>query len=243
MVKLPTSEERLIRAKLLVVAAEEEMLLAIMFHETWKPTAYDGDLRARIGGSYAAHTFEIIRLALRREVVMALMRLWDDHRQALKLNSIVDVLQSAECFDGLMRERIAAVGATEEEADTLRDTHRKFRDDMVALVRKHTHSNDPSPLLDRLRTIRHERLAHRQAEQPTDPAGLLATDEEVEDLYQDSRRIINYMALLLLGRSFYLALDSGRPYRESARYFWESVRGEGAEGHPRFEGARRWRPL
>lgn len=49
-------EHRLTRAKLLVAAAEDEMLLAIMFHETWKPTAYDGDLRDRLGGSYAAHT-------------------------------------------------------------------------------------------------------------------------------------------------------------------------------------------
>lgn len=239
---MTNSERRLTRAKALVAAAEDEMLLAIMFHETWKPTAYDGDLRDRIGGSYAAHTFEIIRLALRREVVMALMRLWDDHRQALKINSIVDILQSGECFDALIRERVSAVGMPEEDAEALREMQRRLRNEMVNLVRKHTHSNDPSPLLNRLRTIRHEQLAHRQAEQPTDPAGLLATDEEVEELYQDSRKIINYMALLLLGRSFYLALDSGRPYRESAQYFWESVRGEGAEGHPRFERARR-RPL
>jgi hypothetical protein len=239
---MANNEHRLRRAKLLVAAAEDEMLLAVMFHETWKPTAYDGDLRDRIGGSYAAHTFEIIRLALRREVVMALMRLWDDHRQALKINSIVDILQSGECFDALMRERVSVLGVPEEDADAIREMELRQRDEMVTLVRKHTHSNDPSPLLDRLRTIRHEQLAHRQAEQPTDPADLLATDEEVEELYQDTRKIINYMALLLLGRSFYLALDSGRSYRESAQYFWESVRGEGAEGHPRVERVRR-RPL
>ncbi len=48
-----------------VSAAQQEFDMAVMFHETWKPTAYDDDLHRRMGSSYATHTFNVVRVALR----------------------------------------------------------------------------------------------------------------------------------------------------------------------------------
>ena len=65
-----------LRAK--VTAAHEEFDMAVTFHEAWKPAAYDSDLHVRMGASYASHTFLTVRTALRREMLLALMRLWDN---------------------------------------------------------------------------------------------------------------------------------------------------------------------
>ncbi|MPW23092.1 hypothetical protein GCT13_41570 [Paraburkholderia sp. CNPSo 3157] len=60
------------KLKTLVDTARQEIELAVMFHETWKPTAFDTELHERMGESYATHSFQIIRLSLRRELLLAL---------------------------------------------------------------------------------------------------------------------------------------------------------------------------
>ena len=67
-----------------VEAAREEFDMAARFHKAWKPTAYDTDLHQRIGRSFAAHTFSVVRLALRREMVLAPMRLWDKPKETIR---------------------------------------------------------------------------------------------------------------------------------------------------------------
>jgi hypothetical protein len=42
--------------------------------------AYDKDLHSRMGQSYASQAFLVIRMALRRETLLALMRLWDRNK-------------------------------------------------------------------------------------------------------------------------------------------------------------------
>jgi hypothetical protein len=74
------TQQRIERLKNLVDTARQEIELAVMFHETWRPAAYDTGLHDRIGTSYAAHAFQIIRMSLRRELLLALTRLWDGDR-------------------------------------------------------------------------------------------------------------------------------------------------------------------
>lgn len=57
-----------------VTAAQQEFDMAVMFHEVWKPAAYDTDLHSRMGNSYASQAFLVTRTALRREMVLALVR-------------------------------------------------------------------------------------------------------------------------------------------------------------------------
>ena len=51
--------------------------MAIAFHEVWKPAAYDKSLHERMGVSLATNAFHVVQAALRREMLLALMRLWD----------------------------------------------------------------------------------------------------------------------------------------------------------------------
>ncbi|OFO61518.1 hypothetical protein HMPREF3024_21075 [Achromobacter xylosoxidans] len=63
------------RMKKMVDLARQEIELAVMFHETWRPAAYDTDLHGRIGESYAGNAFLIIRMSLHRELLLALKRI------------------------------------------------------------------------------------------------------------------------------------------------------------------------
>ena len=77
-----------------VNAAQQEFDMTVMFHETWKPTAYDDDLHRRMGTSYATHTFKVLRMALRREMVLALMRRNHRRKQKSGTNASASVVNS-----------------------------------------------------------------------------------------------------------------------------------------------------
>jgi hypothetical protein len=63
--------------------------MAVAFHEVWKPTAYDKALHERMGRSYAGQSFLIVRSALRREMLLALMRIWDTTKGTQSLCKVV----------------------------------------------------------------------------------------------------------------------------------------------------------
>jgi hypothetical protein len=80
-----------LRAK--VTAAREEFDMAVAFHEAWKPAAYDNDLHVRMSASFASNTFLTVRMALRREVLLALMRLWGNDPRVVSMKFIANTLQ------------------------------------------------------------------------------------------------------------------------------------------------------
>src|SRR5438045_716317 len=84
-----------------VKAADEEFHIALAFHEAWKPAAYDKGLHDRIGRSYAANTFRVIAAALRREMLLALLRLWDSNSRAVRMRSVGKTLRKPEVVDEL----------------------------------------------------------------------------------------------------------------------------------------------
>lgn len=51
------------------------------------PMRFDTDLHAGMGESFATNTFMIVRFALRREMLMALNRLWDKDTNAVGMKS------------------------------------------------------------------------------------------------------------------------------------------------------------
>lgn len=232
---MATIEEKLQRAKVAVDAAKEEALLAVQFHETWRPTVADADLRKRMGNSFATHSFHIIRMALRREVFLALMRLWDRDSRTVKVTGLADLLREKACFDALVSQKAGNLGHSFDVTEHMRAALEPKRDEILNLVRKYTGGSEHSTVRDRLTTLRHELLAHRQSHQPTDPAGLQLTDEEVEEFYQDTLEIVRLMLSVFLGLAFDLAGDGGDVYRHHAKYFWIGVCGERTEGHPLFK--------
>jgi hypothetical protein len=92
-----------------VRAAQQEFDLAVTFHVVWKPTAYDRDLRERMGTSYATNAFQVVRAALRREMLLALLRLWDSYPQAVGMESIAETLRDPLIIDQLVVERSARI--------------------------------------------------------------------------------------------------------------------------------------
>src|SRR5579863_10450398 len=84
-----------------VTAAQQEFDLAVAFHEVWKPMAYDKDLLNRMGTSYATQAFAVVRTALRREMLLAMMRLWDTNKQAIRLTWVRAMIREREVIDAL----------------------------------------------------------------------------------------------------------------------------------------------
>lgn len=229
-----TVEDELQKAKVAVEAARDEALLAVQFHETWRPTVADTDLLERMGNSFATHSFHIIRIALRRELLLALMRLWDTNSRTVKVTAIAELLRNRALFDALVHQRTKDRGYSVAVTGCMREALEQNRDDILRLVRKYTDSGEHTTVLNRLRALRHQQLAHRQTHEPTDPAAWHHTDEEVEEFYQDTLEIVRLMLSVFLATAFDIAKDGGYVYRHHADFFWAAVRGERTEGHPRY---------
>jgi hypothetical protein len=63
---MATTDPKILTLRQKVEAAQQEFDMAVTFHEVWKPAAYDTDLHARMGTSYATQAFRVIQTALRR---------------------------------------------------------------------------------------------------------------------------------------------------------------------------------
>jgi hypothetical protein len=214
-----------------VEAAKQEFDMALTFHETWKPAAYDKDLHERMGDSFATHTFLVVRSALRREMLLALMRLWDKDSRAVRMKeSIADVLREQSVVHALAADSAARGMAGWE--DQMRSELSQRAVKAIALVDKYSKGGSHHTVLKNLRRLRHERLAHRQTEAtPVAATGLEATDEEIESFYQDNSELI-HLLLSLVERIAYDPNDTAEVYRFYAKFFWAGVRGERTQGHP-----------
>lgn len=224
-----------------VGAIEQEISLAVMFHETWKPTAYDQQLHARMGISYAAHSFSIIRSALRREMLLAVLRIWDNDDRSIGLRSVLKTLGDDDFFEAFVMHRAgrlnkSRVTLTPEPGqfsgfdDCLRDALLQKKDEMNALVARYSKGGDSYHVVEHLLTMRNVSLAHKQRE-PKAPGRADATDEQIESFYQDSLEIVRLLLSLVQGKAFDLTEAAG-VYQHHARYFWAAARGERTEGHP-----------
>lgn len=226
-------DDKIERMKAAVRAAEDEVVMAVMFHETWKPAAYDVDLQERMGQSFATHSFQIVRWSLRREMLLALMRLWDTNKQGLRMTAIAEALRDEQFFSALVARRasgmrLSAAGV----ADCMRRTLEPKRDTVLQLVQKYSEGGSGFGVLDKLRTLRHERLAHRQTAPASAPRSD-ATDQEVDSFYADNLELVRLLLSLVLATVFDLS-EAADVYRHHAKFFWASARGERTQGHPNY---------
>src|SRR6185437_9237615 len=94
-----------------VRAASQEFDFAIACHEAWKPAAYDTALHHRLSHSYAGNTFLVVRSVLRREMLMALTRLWgEDDKRALGMRFVAKCLSRPAIIQQLADECSAQWG-------------------------------------------------------------------------------------------------------------------------------------
>jgi hypothetical protein len=213
-----------------VTAAQQEFDMAVVFHEVWKPAAYDNDLHSRMGTSYATQAFLVTRIALRREMVLALMRLWDTNKESIRMSLVAATLREADVIDALALDRAKRLGLL-ESIEQMRADLGKRAADAILLISKYKGGSHHA-VLEKLSTLRHERLAHRQiASTPT--TGADATDEEIEEFYQDNSKLICIL-LHAVNAHAYDPEDHAKVYRYYASHFWAGVRGEQTEGHPNY---------
>jgi hypothetical protein len=212
-----TTDSKIVALREKVTAAQQEFDMAVTFHEMWKPAAYDADLHARMGTSYATQAFLITRTALRREMVLALMRIWDRDARAVGMQLIVDAIRTNDMMDALTKDRVANLGIADVEAAIRTDLDKKASD-AIALVTKYGKGGSHAPNLERLRNLRNTRLAHRQAT-PTAAAGADPTDHEIEEFYQDNSKLIRVL-LSLVNAHAYDPEDTAKVFRHYAGQFW-----------------------
>jgi AbiU2 len=142
-----------------VQAAQEVFDLAVVFHEVWKPATYDKDLHQRMGVSYATHTFRAIATALRREIWLALMRLWDKDPRTVRLwdigNSLSD--RNFRLVDVLAADRSARFNDPHIAAEMQKDMRQQAME-VTDLIKDYSKEGLNNTIVEKLRTVRHERL-------------------------------------------------------------------------------------
>ena len=242
-----------------VKAVQEELTTAIGFHEAWKPTAYDTNLHARMGKSFATNTFGIVRIALRREMLLALIRLWDKNSKAISMEAIALTLRKPLVLDALVAECEAQwinqptydCGDTDDLTPEIRvavDKHiktnaeqfareqsallRSAAEQAICIIGNYTSGGSKHATLQHLRTLRNERLAYRQILASIPITSV--TDIEVEIFYQDML-IAAHKLLLAVENTHYDLNETAKIKRRHAELFWKSPRGEMSEGHPDYQ--------
>jgi hypothetical protein len=244
MSKLP-SAFTLAKLKKHVTAAADEFEMAVMFYEAWRTAVDDSSLHERLGTSYATNTFRVIMTALRRELLLALTRMWDTPKSALRLHIIADWIRNPQTIAMIAAERgakiesgmlrsanavsRASVGVITE---SVRETLEEKAVAALAIADKYTKGNPGFAALEKLKAVRNERLAHHEIEAISTP-DKNTTDEEIEEFYRDNAELISLL-LGLANATAYHPEQGAEVYRTYARNFWASVKGERTEGHPFF---------
>ena len=213
---MKTDDPKITKLQAKVTAAKQEFDLAIAFHEIWKPTAYDQDLRRRLGVSYATQAFRVIRTALRRELILALIRLWDKDGRTIRVECIAKALRKKEVIDALA---LARVDQSSEDFDAMRDDLAKKADEANLLVDKYMSGGAGHAVYTKLRDLRNERLAHRQVVTKVRATAATATDEEIEEFYQDNSRLVHILLGTFNAMGYYPE-DAAKVFGFYASHFW-----------------------
>ena len=102
-----------------------------------------------MGDSFASHTFLVVRVALRREMLLALMRLWDKDSRAVRMKAIADILRDPSLINALAAGRAARSGMTGAE-DLMRREVTEGASKVIALVDKYSERGSHYTVLESL---------------------------------------------------------------------------------------------
>ena len=239
---IPETVENMVASlKAQVTAAREEFDLALVFHSIWKPAAYDEDLHRRMGPSFASNAFLVVRTALQREMLMALTRLWDSSRKAVRLASIRNILMDERVIKALARRSTADASPVDEVIANITPwLQSQFEvslaaqaKDAIALIDAYISSDlERRVALANLKFLRDKVLAHRQVKQVDIPEKT-ATSDQIEHFMSDMTKLISLLSSIAHATA-YDPKDTAQIYDYYAELFWQPARGERSEGHPRY---------
>lgn len=206
-----------------VKAAQDVLDMAVTLHAVWKPAANDTDLHKRLGKSYATQAFNVVRVALRREMILALMRLWDRDPRAVGLPALIKAVNTKAVMDALVADRASHLGIADAE-DAIRQTLAEKAVAITTLVDAYGAGGAKAASLEKLRTLRNQRLAHTQVKARVFSEAD-ALDDVIEGFYQDNAKVISGL-LSVVSATAYDPLETGDVYSFYAKFFWASVHGE-----------------
>ena len=212
-----------------VTAAQEEFDLAVIFREIWKPAAFDSGLHRRMEHSYAGHAFLAIRSALRRETLLALTRLWDTNKQAVRMSAIAALLREPGLVAALAQDRADRTGFTGLFAALTTDMAGKAAK-ILDLVNKYSEGGSGNGVREDLVRLRHERLAHRQFA-PAPEIAADGLDARIEEFFDDASKLIQLL-MSLVNATAYEPQDTAKVYQWHADKFWAGARSERVKRYP-----------
>lgn len=215
---------------------------ALVLHATWQVARDDQALHERLGVSYATNAFRAVVTALRREVLMGLLRVWDKSKGGLRLDRLASEFRKPEtikllsearpvCLQARRARKYYAESLIEEVRSTLDETANSF----LSLFAKYERSGEGTRLLKKMKDLRDERLAHFDMHATTVP-DKNATDQEIDQFLADSMELVRHLRHLVLAEAFD-PVEAAGVHRHYAKLFWASVRSERSEGHPNFRPA------
>jgi hypothetical protein len=222
-----------------VHAADEEFHFALAIYEAWKPPAFDVELHQRLGRSYATNAFLWVREALRREMVLGVLRLWDSDKRNVSMRSIANTLGDKRVVRALAdqaadRRRGADLAVVNEVRAAAERELGQRATDAIAIIRKYEEGGSGHATLEKLLRLRNQRLAHRPfRDEPTQVDDEPVTSAHLETLFRDMADVIR----LLKGaveKTSYNPEEAGQIFARHSELFWASVRGERTEGHPSY---------
>jgi hypothetical protein len=232
----------------LVRAAAAEFDMAVMFYEVWRTAMDDDALHGRLGVSFTTNTFRVVVTALRRELLLALIRMWDKPKSTLRMSMIAEKIRNSRTLALLAEERGTNIekkmirpnghvsrASVETIVGSVRGGLNDTATKALAISDKYAPGGSGFTVLEKLRTLRHERLAHYAVEAVSVPTKN-ATDQEIEGFYRDNSELVRLL-LSLVTATAYDPQQNAEVQRTYAKLFWASVRGERTEGHPNFRAS------
>jgi len=195
-------QEKISALKASVQTAKEDLTAALAFYEAWKPVASDEQLLAKLKQSPVATTILTIRLALKREMLLALDRLWQNMERASRS------IKSRDVLSALTKERSSKPA-------------------MQAVVRRQLaqHLAASTAMLDNYASDYAKATLDRWLTASSLRTSDLAADMEASEigkLVADLRELTSRLSSLALGECDDF-LDVAQQYSDMSLQFWRSV--------------------
>lgn len=221
------------------LAAGREWQDFVSFYEVWKPAVQDQQLLRRLDETLAGNAFVTIRAALQRELIMSIMRIWDDHDSTICLRKIMILLDDHRTLGAIVHRVIDKTfeGQHTDHAARHEDMLKGYQASVAIcqkIIRKYK-AGERLEFFKRLGQLRDEHLAHRQVIREKLPTG---TDDMplFEEFANDTGTLVADLLNIIHNR----LIDRALPLlaRQNAKLFWASVRGETDPRHPDYHRKR-----
>jgi hypothetical protein len=164
-------------------------------------------------------------------MLLALMRLWDRNKNAIRITKVVHTLREVEgVVKVLAAHRVR--GNWPGELEMMTADLQSLADEVLRLANRYMEGGSHNAAFKKLERLRDERLAHRQLA-PTAVTAGTDLEREIDEFYRDTGKIIGKLSVLVNAMG-YDPEQSAEVYRHYARFFWAAARGERTEGHPNY---------